>query len=131
MAEQPVAAAVVIESGRVLLVRRRVAEGALSWQFPAGKIEPGESPATAAVRETLEETGLRVLYLSLLGERVHPVTGRHVHYVECSVIGGTAVVASPRELDAVAWCVRSEVVGRIPEGIYGPVQNRLDEVLRG
>jgi 8-oxo-dGTP diphosphatase len=129
MPEQPVAAAVVIERGRVLLVRRRVAEGSLSWQFPAGKIEEGEYPATAAIRETLEETGLRVGYVSTLGEREHPVTGRRMHYVECGVIGGTAVVASPRELDAIAWCALSEIAERIPGGIYGPVQNRLDEVL--
>jgi 8-oxo-dGTP diphosphatase len=38
-----IAAAIVVWNGRVLLVRRRVREGELSWQFPAGEIEPGES----------------------------------------------------------------------------------------
>ncbi|WP_420168300.1 NUDIX hydrolase [Streptomyces violaceoruber] len=37
-----VAAVVVVQGGRVLLVRRRVSEGALSWRFPAGRIESGE-----------------------------------------------------------------------------------------
>lgn len=58
--QQPVAAAVVVHEGRVLLVRRRVAEGQLSWQFPAGKVERGETGEAAAVRETKEETGLHV-----------------------------------------------------------------------
>ncbi|MFD7158880.1 NUDIX hydrolase [Kribbella sp. NPDC059898] len=129
MSEQPVAAAVVIESGRVLLVRRRVAEGSLWWQFPAGKVEEGEPPATAAVRETREETGLQVEYVALLGERDHPANGRRMYYAECRVIGGVASVASPRELDAVAWCDWREVADRIPGGIYGPVQVRLDAVL--
>ncbi|MFC3384365.1 NUDIX hydrolase [Couchioplanes azureus] len=40
-----------------MLRRRRVAEGQLSWQLPAGKVESGESGDRAAVRETLEETG--------------------------------------------------------------------------
>jgi 8-oxo-dGTP diphosphatase len=38
-----VAAAAVVDDGRVLLVRRRVEEGRLPWQFPAGKLNPGES----------------------------------------------------------------------------------------
>ncbi|HEY8982450.1 MAG TPA: NUDIX domain-containing protein, partial [Streptomyces sp.] len=37
-----IAAAVIVRGGRVLLVRRRVAEGELVWQFPAGKVEVGE-----------------------------------------------------------------------------------------
>ncbi|MFF2146190.1 NUDIX hydrolase [Kitasatospora sp. NPDC058190] len=53
-----IAVAIVVQDGRVLMVRRRVAEGQLSWKFPAGEIEPGESPEAAAVRETAEETGL-------------------------------------------------------------------------
>jgi 8-oxo-dGTP pyrophosphatase MutT (NUDIX family) len=62
MAARPeVAAAVIVQNRRVLLVRRRVAESSLSWQFPAGKIRPGESAEDAAVRETLEETGLSVV----------------------------------------------------------------------
>ncbi|WP_161791347.1 NUDIX hydrolase, partial [Streptacidiphilus jiangxiensis] len=44
MSEQPtdqpgIAAAVVIDNGRVLMVRRAVAEAGLTWQFPAGAIE--------------------------------------------------------------------------------------------
>lgn len=43
-ARQPgVAAAVIVHEGRVLMVRRRVSEGSLSWQFPARKVEPGET----------------------------------------------------------------------------------------
>ncbi|MEU5162068.1 NUDIX domain-containing protein [Streptomyces sp. NPDC020875] len=38
-----------------------MAEGALSWQFPAGKIEPEETPGEAATCETEEETGLLVI----------------------------------------------------------------------
>lgn len=45
-----IAAAVVVHEGRVLIVRRRVSEGRLSWQFPAGAVEPGEAREEAAVR---------------------------------------------------------------------------------
>ncbi|MFJ5078707.1 NUDIX domain-containing protein [Streptomyces sp. NPDC088553] len=43
-----------------------MAEGALSWQFPAGKIESEETPGEAAARETEEETGLLVVPQSVL-----------------------------------------------------------------
>jgi len=36
-----IVAAIIVESGKVLLVRRRVREGTLSWQFPAGQSERG------------------------------------------------------------------------------------------
>ncbi|PJN13987.1 hypothetical protein CG724_36855 [Streptomyces sp. CB02120-2] len=69
----------------MLLVRRRVAEGRLSWQFPAGKVEAGERGQAAAVWETKEETGLDVTAVTLLGERVHPITGRLMSYAACAV----------------------------------------------
>ena len=56
-----VAAAVIIRDGRVLLTRR--AEGQHlegMWEFPGGKLEPGESPEAALVRECREECGIEV-----------------------------------------------------------------------
>ena len=50
-------ARVVREDGRVLLVK---AAYRWSWGMPGGLMDPGESPADAAVRETLEETGLAI-----------------------------------------------------------------------
>ena len=58
--KKSIASAITVHEGRVLLVRRRVKEGSLSWQFPGGEIEEGEAANDAAVRETREETGLEV-----------------------------------------------------------------------
>src|SRR5882757_4468769 len=88
-----IAAAVIVKEGCLLLARRRVSEGSLSWQFPAGAIEPGETPEDAAVRETFEETGLVVAARSILGERVHPATKRQMFYVQADAIAGSAHVA--------------------------------------
>jgi 8-oxo-dGTP pyrophosphatase MutT (NUDIX family) len=52
----PVVAAIVTSDVGVLVGRRN--DGKPPWTFIAGKIEPGESPADAAVREVKEETGL-------------------------------------------------------------------------
>ena len=57
-----IAVAVVTHGDRVLVGRRAAnAEHAAGLhEFPGGKVEPGESPSAAAVRETLEEAGLSI-----------------------------------------------------------------------
>jgi 8-oxo-dGTP diphosphatase len=54
-----VALALVDEGGRVLMQRRpeHRAHGGL-WEFPGGKVEPGEGPSGALVREAAEELGI-------------------------------------------------------------------------
>ncbi len=49
----------VLEDGRIVLLRNwRPAVDAWSWEVPKGFVEPGETPAEAARRELVEETGL-------------------------------------------------------------------------
>ncbi|MFJ2805335.1 NUDIX hydrolase [Kitasatospora sp. NPDC087271] len=128
--ERPgIAAAIVVHEGRVLMVRRRVSEGQLSWQFPAGEIEAGESPKEAAVRETAEETGLGVAAVKLLGERVHPKTGRLMSYTACEAVSGTAEVVDTEELDQLAWVALAEIPEYVPYGLFEPVQEYLDDTL--
>lgn len=128
--DQPgISAAIIVDEGRVLMVRRRVKEGELMWQFPAGAIEDGESAEDAAVRETEEETGLTVEAVKLLGERVHPKTGRLMSYTACEPVGGEAHVADTEELDAVAWVARGEIPKYVPYGLFEPVQEYLDGTL--
>jgi 8-oxo-dGTP diphosphatase len=56
-----VAAGIVIEQGRVLLTQRKAgAHLAGMWEFPGGKVEPGEDPKEALARELAEELGLEV-----------------------------------------------------------------------
>src|SRR5215472_1201548 len=88
-----IVAAISVQDGKVLMVRRRVREGTLSWQFPAGESESGETAEDTAIRETREETAVEVAADKVLGERVHPASGRHMVYVACHVTGGTARVA--------------------------------------
>lgn len=120
-----VAAAVIVHDGRVLLIQRRVPEGDLLWQFPAGVVEAGESAEEAAVRETGEETGLTVRARALLGERVHPSTGRTMVYVACDALGGEAHPAAPEEVAAVAWCSGVDLPAFVPHGFFEPVRQYL------
>jgi 8-oxo-dGTP diphosphatase len=127
--EPAIAAAVITDNGKVLLVKRRVKEGNLTWQFPAGAVEPGELPEDAAVRETDEETGLSVSALAVLGERIHPNTGRLMIYVACRVAGGNAKVLDDEELIDFSWVNRDDLNGYVPYGFFEPVQNYLDATL--
>jgi len=56
-----VAALVCDDDGRILITRRRPDQPLPDqWEFPGGKIEPGESPQRALARELVEEIGVRV-----------------------------------------------------------------------
>lgn len=62
---------VAVRSGdRYLLVRER--KFGQRWYLPAGRVDPGEDPMAAAERETLEETGLRVIPDGLLAVEYLP-----------------------------------------------------------
>ncbi|MCX5406491.1 NUDIX domain-containing protein [Streptomyces sp. NBC_00335] len=66
----PAASAVVVdEAGRVLLQRR--SDNGM-WALPGGKMEVGESLADCAVRETFEETGVRVEITGIVGTYSNP-----------------------------------------------------------
>jgi 8-oxo-dGTP diphosphatase len=118
-----------VHDGRVLLVQRRVNEGSLSWQFPAGEVEPGETFEQAAVRETAEEAAIKVDATELLGERIHPKTQRRMGYVACRYIDGTAHVADADELAAVAWAAPHELDEYVPYGFAPVVSDYLDDTL--
>jgi len=65
---QKVTAAVIEEGGRVLIARRKAADrfGGL-WEFPGGKLEPGEAPEAGLRREILEELGVETRIGGFLG----------------------------------------------------------------
>jgi 8-oxo-dGTP pyrophosphatase MutT (NUDIX family) len=123
----PVVAAIVTSQEGVLIGRRN--DGQPPWTFPAGKIEPGESPADAAEREVKEETGLRVEAGDQISHRVHPQTGRLIIYVAAAPTHGTRVfVTAPDELAEVRWASQTEAEELLP-GMHEPVRAYLARVL--
>ncbi|WP_030757352.1 NUDIX hydrolase [Streptomyces sp. NRRL F-5135] len=126
-----ISAAIIVHDGRTLMIRRRVKEGELMWQFPAGAIEAGETAEQAAVRETQEETGLTVEAIKLLGERIHPKTGRLMSYTACEWLAGEAIVGDEEEISEVAWVKHGEIPEYVPYGLFEPVQEYLDGAIGG
>ena len=63
----PAAGVVLVENGRVLLVKRRWDPRAGSWCLPAGFMEAGETPEQTALRELEEETGVIAQLTGLFG----------------------------------------------------------------
>lgn len=64
-----VAAVIVDGSGHVLAVKCPEHKHGGGWEFPGGKIEPGEEPTAAVVREIAEELGVQVA----VGELLHTI----------------------------------------------------------
>nr|WSX75831.1 NUDIX domain-containing protein [Streptomyces sp. NBC_00899] len=112
-----VATAVTVINGRVLLIKRADTG---EWAFPGGGVEPGETPRTTAARETLEETGLRVVPLAVLGQRIHPVTGVCIAYVACWPLSDDAYAASVREVAKATWTDIADLSSVFLHGVFGP-----------
>lgn len=99
---QPVVTAIVTSDLGVLVGRRN--DGWPPWTFIGGEQEPGERVEVTAMREVKEETGLRIEAGEVIGERLHPRTGRTVIYVAARPTHGTKIVVGDEaELAEVRW----------------------------
>ncbi|MFZ0746566.1 MAG: NUDIX hydrolase [Terracidiphilus sp.] len=105
--------ALIVENGRVLLVRRGHEPLKGHWSLPGGLLEVGESLHAGVVREVREETGLIVEPTELIEllDRIHRDGERvRYHYVIadylCRVVGGALKAAS--DADEVRWVERTE-----------------------
>lgn len=109
------------EDGRALLMRRADDD---TWCLPCGWVDPNESPAEAAVRETREETGLSVRTVELVDVFHTPAGASSPHgrvsiLYRCAVEGGTLELSHEgeelayRDIDAVEeWHQRHETFAR-------------------
>ena len=104
---QQVVGAAVVRDGRVLAARRTTpAAAAGRWEFPGGKVEPGESPEEALVREVAEELGVRIEVRRWLAGAVPIGTAYELTVAVAAVVSGDP---HPTEHDAVRWLAADEL----------------------
>ena len=102
-------AAAIIADGRLLLARRvNPPEYVGLWELPGGKVEPGESPDVALVREIDEELGVAIAAGQRIGVDV-PLPGGYVlRAYRARMVAGDPVA---RDHDAVCWVTADELAG--------------------
>jgi 8-oxo-dGTP diphosphatase len=108
-----VVGAAIVSAGRVLACERSTPpEAAGRWEFPGGKVEPGETEEAALVRECAEELGVRVAVSARVGGDVSMAHGRAVLRVYLARLVGAA---PPRPLEhaALRW-LTAEELGDVP-----------------
>ncbi|MFB0534266.1 MAG: NUDIX domain-containing protein [Anaerolineae bacterium] len=108
---KPCACALVIQDGRVLLVRRAIEPFYGYWDIPGGFLEADEHPAAGVVREMEEETGLRIRLTALLGIYVDTYGAEdeytlNIHYLAEVVSGEPHPASDALEL---AWFAPHEL----------------------
>jgi 8-oxo-dGTP diphosphatase len=104
-----VAAGLVFRKGR-LLITQRIAGAHLGglWEFPGGKLEPGESWEAGLVRELREELGIEVSVGRMLAEVTHayPEKTVRLRFLVCALRAGEP---APLECAALAWVTAPEL----------------------
>jgi 8-oxo-dGTP diphosphatase len=97
-----VVGALILREGRVLIAQRPEGKSqALKWEFPGGKIEPGETPEHSLTREIAEELGLQIA----VGRWFQTVTHRYPQGPEVRLVCYLArpVAGEPRTLQCRDW----------------------------
>jgi 8-oxo-dGTP diphosphatase len=123
-----VVAALIKSDGKLLVCQRRRADSfGLMWEFPGGKLEPGETPAEAIARELHEELGVT----AQIGSEIYRTRHQYSELAEpIDLIFFTATV-NPAEIrnqafETMEWSVPS----RLPDLNFLPADRELVEKLR-
>ncbi|MCL5730351.1 MAG: NUDIX domain-containing protein [Candidatus Pacearchaeota archaeon] len=120
---------IIKRDGRILLGKRKGSHGAGTWSFPGGKPNSFESIENCAIRETREETGLRVILDKMqrrlftedffYDEDFHYIT----HYVEARHAGGEAQIMEPDKCSEWDWFFWDN----LPAPLFLPVRNLIKQ----
>lgn len=102
-----VVGAAIVRGGRVLAARRTApAATAGRWEFPGGKVEPGESPDDALVREVQEELDCTIEVTGWLEGEVELGTAYVLRVAVARLVAGDP---DPVEHDEVRWLLADEL----------------------
>lgn len=123
-----VVAALIIHEGRIFATQRGYGDWKDWWEFPGGKLEPGEAPEEALVREIREELATEISvdrYVTTV-EWDYPTFHLSMRCYLCSVISGTLTLL---EHEASAWLGKEQLhsVNWLPadEGLIPEIEAML------
>ena len=100
-----VAAAIMIEQGKVFAKQRGYGEFKDGWEFPGGKIEEGEEPEEAIVREIQEELDTEIEVLKFLDTVVYDYPKFHLS-MDCFICRVKAGKLILKEQEDAKWLTR-------------------------
>jgi len=106
---QVVTAAVIEQGGKILIAKRRAGDRfAQLWEFPGGKLEPGESPGQCLQRELREELGIETQLKEFIGSFpfTSPALSIELLAYEVRIVSGCLVLSDHEEL---RWVSRKEL----------------------
>lgn len=103
-----VVAGIIRDSGKVFATQRGYGDFKDGWEFPGGKVEPGETPQQALVRELKEELCVDVNVGDFLCtvEYDYPAFHLTMHCFFCSVVGGELTLL---EHEAARWLSEADL----------------------
>ena len=126
---QSVAAAIIVQHDQVLVTRRaRGQKMAGLWEFPGGKLEPGETAATCIVRELAEELGIAAEAGEVLATNLHRYPGGAIE-----LIGIRVRIASEKWTltvhDAARWVGAADLLSLDLAPADGPIAEAVCALL--
>jgi 8-oxo-dGTP diphosphatase len=105
-----VAAVITDDEGRVLACRRAPHKSLAGlWEFPGGKVEPGESDEEALVREIREELGVQIEVGQFLGSSIGPADDIEINLVAYLAMLVGSKITQSSDHDGFRWLLASEL----------------------
>ncbi|MBI4039902.1 NUDIX domain-containing protein [Candidatus Daviesbacteria bacterium] len=118
---------IIRKDDEVLLLKRKGAHGAGSWAFVGGHLEFNETPQDCALRETLEEVGLKISNLRPTTFTNDLFDDGNKHYVTLYVLAdyieGEPKILEPEKCEALDWFKWDN----LPKPLFIPLQNLLKQ----
>lgn len=103
----PVVGAAIVRDGRVLAARRTAPPAAAGrWEFPGGKVEPGETSGAALVREVAEELGCAIVVTGWLPGAAAIGDTHELRVATADLVDGEP---QPTEHDRLRWLAADEL----------------------
>ncbi len=117
---------IIVDDGRLLLLKRKSVHGAGTWSTPGGHLEFREAPEACAIREVKEETGVSIGDVHFIAITNDDFTDGGKHYITIWMRGrylsGTPTIKAPYEMSAVDWFA----LDTLPQPLFLSLQNLVD-----